>query len=151
VINGVKRFITGADKSDFMILMAATDRSKGSHGGISCFIVDMNTPGVTLSTSYETITGERPWEIVFDNVRVSVEHLVGEEGGGFKLGQGWLGVGRVKQGARALGATRRSRSARTRSGSSRIPTSRSRLRPSSSTAPPRSSTEARTTGTTPTS
>jgi acyl-CoA dehydrogenase len=107
VINGVKRFITGADKSDFMILMAATDRSKGSHGGISCFIVDMNTPGVTLSTSYETITGERPWEIVFDNVRVSVEHLVGEEGGGFKLGQGWLGVGRVKQGARALGATRR--------------------------------------------
>ena len=35
VINGVKRFITGADKSDFMILMAATDRSKGSRGGIS--------------------------------------------------------------------------------------------------------------------
>ena len=45
VINGVKRFITGADKADFMILMAATDREKGSRGGISCFIVDMDTPG----------------------------------------------------------------------------------------------------------
>ena len=39
VINGVKRFITGADKADFMILMAATDRAKGSNGGISCFLV----------------------------------------------------------------------------------------------------------------
>jgi len=44
VINGVKRFITGAGKSDYMQLMAATDRSKGSRGGISCFIVDMNPP-----------------------------------------------------------------------------------------------------------
>ena len=46
VINGVKRFITGADGADFVILMAATDRSKGSRGGISCFVFDMDTPGV---------------------------------------------------------------------------------------------------------
>jgi len=107
VINGTKRFITGADKADFVILMAATDRAKGSHGGISCFVLDMDTPGVRLTTRYQTLTGETPWEIVFDNVRVHERHLIGNEGGGFSLGQKWLGVGRIKQGARALGATRR--------------------------------------------
>ncbi len=107
VINGVKRFITGADGADFVILMAATDRSKGSRGGISCFVFDMDTPGVKLSTCYQTLTGETPWEIIFDNVRIHQSHLVGEEGKGFSLGQKWLGAGRIKQAARALGATRR--------------------------------------------
>ena len=46
VINGTKRFITGADEAHFTQLIAATDRSKGSHGGISAFIVDMKAPGV---------------------------------------------------------------------------------------------------------
>jgi acyl-CoA dehydrogenase len=107
VINGVKRFISGADRADFIILMAATDRAKGSRGGISCFVFDKDTPGVKLTTSFHTLTGENPWEIVFDNVRVHKDHLVGEEGKGFSLGQKWLGAGRIKQGARALGATRR--------------------------------------------
>jgi alkylation response protein AidB-like acyl-CoA dehydrogenase len=48
VINGVKRFITGADHADFAQVMAATDREKGSRGGISCFLVDMDTPGIRL-------------------------------------------------------------------------------------------------------
>jgi acyl-CoA dehydrogenase len=107
VINGTKRFITGADRADFIILMAATDRSKGSRGGISCFVFDKDTPGVKLTTCYQTLTNERPWEIVFDDVRVPAGHLVGKEGFGFSLGQKWLGAGRIKQGARALGATRR--------------------------------------------
>ena len=107
VINGVKRFITGAGKSDFMQLMAATDRAKGSRGGISCFIVDMKTPGVNLTAQYETMMGDKPWEIVLDNVRVPVSHLVGEEGKGFGLAQKWLGAGRVKHGSRALGVAER--------------------------------------------
>ena len=107
VINGTKRFITGANKADFMQLMAATDRAKGSHGGISCFLVDMDTPGVKLGTSYQTMMGDRPWEIVLDNVRVPVSHRIGEEGGGFKLAQKWLGAGRIKHGARALGVAER--------------------------------------------
>jgi acyl-CoA dehydrogenase len=107
VINGVKRFITGASKSDFMQLMAATDRSKGSRGGISCFIVDMNTPGVKLGAQYQTMMGDKPWEIVLDNVRVPVPNLVGEEGKGFGLAQKWLGAGRVKHGSRALGVAER--------------------------------------------
>ena len=107
VINGTKRFITGADRADFIILMAATDRSKGSRGGISCFVFDKDTPGVKLTTSYKTLTNENPWEIVFDNVRIHKKHLVGQEGKGFSLGQKWLGAGRIKQGARALGVTHR--------------------------------------------
>jgi acyl-CoA dehydrogenase len=107
LINGVKRFISGAERADFVILMAATDRAKGSRGGISCFVLDMDTPGVKLTTRYQTLTGERPWEIVFENVRIHERHLIGKEGGGFSLGQKWLGAGRIKQGARALGATRR--------------------------------------------
>src|SRR4029453_1996667 len=66
VINGVKRFITGAGDADFIQLMAATDRSKGSRGGISCFIVDMDTPGVKLGACYETMMGDKPWEIVLE-------------------------------------------------------------------------------------
>jgi acyl-CoA dehydrogenase len=93
--------------SDIVILMAATDRSKGSRGGISCFVFDKDTPGVKLTTCFNTLTGEKPWEIVFDNVRIHKSHLVGKEGAGFSLGQRWLGAGRIKQGARALGATRR--------------------------------------------
>ena len=107
VINGTKRFISGADKADFMQLMAATDRSKGSRGGISCFIVDMDTPGVKLGARYQTMMGDAPWEIVLDNVRIPVSHRVGEEGDGFKLAQKWLGAGRVKHGARALGVAER--------------------------------------------
>jgi len=52
VINGVKRFISHADKADFAQVMAATDRSKGSRGGISCFLVDMDAPGVRIATRY---------------------------------------------------------------------------------------------------
>src|SRR6478752_5102052 len=107
VINGTKRFITGANKADFLQLMAATHRSNGSHGGISCFLVDMNTPGIKLGTSYQTMMGDRPWEIILEDVRVPVTHRIGEEGGGFKLAQKWLGAGRVKHGARALGVAER--------------------------------------------
>jgi acyl-CoA dehydrogenase len=107
VINGVKRFITGAGHADFMQLLAATDRSKGSRGGISCFIVDMDTPGVKLGAQYETMMGDAPWEIVLDNVRVPVSHRVGAEGDGMRFGQQWLNIGRVKHGARALGVAER--------------------------------------------
>ena len=107
IINGVKRFISGAGRSHFMQLMAATDRAKGSRGGISCFLVDMDTPGVKLGARYQTMMGDAPWEIILDNVRVPAKNMIGEEGGGFKLGQKWLGTGRVKHGARALGVAER--------------------------------------------
>jgi acyl-CoA dehydrogenase len=107
IINGTKRFITGAGEADVGQLMAVTDPAKGAHGGISCFMVDMKTPGLTLVTRYKTMMGEEPWHITFDDMKVPAENLVGKEGEGFKLAQKWLGIGRLKHGARALGVAER--------------------------------------------
>ena len=107
IVNGMKRFITGAGEADIGQLMAVTDPAKGAHGGISCFMVDMKSPGLTLVTKFKTIMGEEPWQIAFDDMKVPVENLVGKEGEGFKLAQKWLGIGRLKHGARALGVAER--------------------------------------------
>lgn len=107
VINGMKRFITGADEADFAQLIAATDRSKGSHGGISAFIVDMKSPGVRLLRSQELVVDDRPWEIAFENVEVPLENRIGEEGDGFRHAQHWLNVGRLRHGARSIGVIER--------------------------------------------
>jgi acyl-CoA dehydrogenase len=107
IINGTKRFITGAGEADIGQLMAVTDPAKGAHGGISCFMVDMKTPGLTLVTRYKTMMGEEPWHITFDDMKVPAENIVGKEGEGFKLAQKWLGIGRLKHGARALGVAER--------------------------------------------
>jgi acyl-CoA dehydrogenase len=107
IVNGVKRFITEAEKSDFAQVMVVTDPAKGSHGGISCLLIDMNTPGVKITARYKTIMGDEPCEIVFDDVKVPAANLVGKEGEGFKLAQKWLSVGRLRHGARAIGIAER--------------------------------------------
>ncbi len=107
VINGVKRFITDADKADFAQLMAVTDQAKGARGGISCFLVDMDLPGVKISARHQTMMGDAPCEIVFDNVVVPAENRVGEEGQGFAAAQRWLNEGRIRHGARACGVAER--------------------------------------------
>jgi len=107
VINGTKRFITNADISDFAQLFAATDREKGSRGGISAFLVDMDSTGITLLRQQETMMDDRPWEIAFDGVRVPVEKRIGEEGEGFKHAQNWINEGRVRHGARGIGVIER--------------------------------------------
>jgi acyl-CoA dehydrogenase len=108
VLNGTKRFITGADRADFAQVMAVTDLAKGARGGISCFLVDMATPGVELVGPQRIMTGDETWEIVFDDVRVPVANRVGEEGAGFGLAQGWLTNGRVvNHGARCVGIAKR--------------------------------------------
>ena len=107
VINGMKRFITGADEADYAQLIVATDRAKGSHGGISAFIVDMKSPGVRLLRAQELVIDDRPWEIALEDVRVPVEDRIGEEGDGFRRAQHWLNVGRIRHGARSLGVIER--------------------------------------------
>ena len=107
VINGMKRFISHADEAHFTQLIAATDRSKGSHGGISAFIVDMKSPGVRLLRSQELVVDDRPWEIAFENVKVPVENRIGEEGEGFRHAQHWLNMGRIRHGARGIGVIER--------------------------------------------
>lgn len=107
VINGAKRFITGAGEADFAQVFACTDREKGSNGGISGFLVDMSSPGVRILRQQETMMHDRPYELAFDNVRVPVANLIGEEGDGFKHAQGWISVGRIRHGARAIGVIER--------------------------------------------
>jgi acyl-CoA dehydrogenase len=107
VINGVKRYISHADKADFAQVMAATDRSKGSRGGISAFIVDMKAPGVKLLRAQELVIDDRPWEIAFEDVKIPVEDRIGEEGDGFGHAQHWLNVGRIRHGARSMGVIER--------------------------------------------
>jgi acyl-CoA dehydrogenase len=107
VINGFKRFITGAADADYAQLMAATDRTKGSHGGISAFVVDMKSPGVKLLRAQKMLVDDTPWEIAFDDVRVPVENRIGAEGEGFKHAQKVLTMLRVRHGARACGVMER--------------------------------------------
>ena len=86
VINGVKRFITDADEADFAQVMVSTDPSKGSHGGISCILVDMDNPGVKITAKYKTMMGYEPCEIVFDNCRVPAANMNRRRGRGFQAG-----------------------------------------------------------------
>ncbi|MCC6889034.1 MAG: acyl-CoA/acyl-ACP dehydrogenase [Hyphomicrobiales bacterium] len=107
VVNGFKRFISNADTADYTQLIAATDRAKGSRGGISAFIVNLKAEGVKLVRAQELVVDDRPWEIAFDNVKVPVEDRIGEEGDGFRHAQHWLSVGRIRHGARAIGVIER--------------------------------------------
>jgi acyl-CoA dehydrogenase len=107
IVNGTKRFITRADEAHYTQLIATTDSSKGTRGGITAFIVDMKSPGVRLLRPQELVIDDRPWEIAFDNVKVPVENRIGEEGAGFAHAQHWLSVGRIRHGARSIGVIER--------------------------------------------
>lgn len=104
IINGTKRFITGAGRADYAQLIAVTDPEKRARGGITCFMVDMKSPGVLLERQWHTMMGDAPWQIVFDNVRVPAANIIGKPGEGFSLGQKWITSGRIKgHGARSVG------------------------------------------------
>jgi len=109
VINGAKRFISAAGEADLAQVMAATDPEKRSKGGITCFIVDLNSPGIRRTESWPTIAGESLWEISFQDVRVPAANIIGGLGEGFAIGQKWLSEGRLRgHGARSLGVAQRS-------------------------------------------
>ena len=107
VINGHKRFITGAGDADFAQVVTATDREKGSRGGLTVFLVEMDTPGVTMLRQQEMMISDKPWEILFEDVRVPVENRIGEEGAGMAAAQSWLTEGRLRHGARGIGVIER--------------------------------------------
>jgi len=107
VVSGHKRFITAAGKADFAQVIAVTDRAKAARGGISTFVVDMKAPGVKLLRQQQLVIDDRPWEILFDHVRVPERDLVGNEGDGFRLAQTWISIGRIRHAARAIGVIER--------------------------------------------
>lgn len=107
VISGVKRFITDARRADIAQVVAYTDPSKGLRG-LSCFLIDMRTPGVAVTADYDTMMGDRPSEVTLADVRIPLANLVGAEGDGMSLAQRWITEGRIlRHGARSLGVAER--------------------------------------------
>jgi acyl-CoA dehydrogenase len=106
-INGYKRFIAHANDADFLQLVAATDPKKGSRGGLTVFLVDMDTPGVSIAGKTVHMMGDVTYEIALDDVKVPVENRIGNEGDGMKAAQKWINANRVNQAARGLGVAQR--------------------------------------------
>ncbi len=105
VINGEKTFITGGTEADFVMVFAVTDKALGADGGVTCFLVDRDR-GWT-SAQIDTMGEWGPASLVFKDVRVPHDHILGEEGQGFALAMRWIGRGRYLLPARALGACER--------------------------------------------
>jgi len=100
IITGQKIYTTGAERADFMWCLARTDRDARKHDGISIFMVDMRSPGVTVRPLY-TMGCYVTAEVFIDNVRVPRRHLIGEENKGWYLNALALNVERINIGAYA--------------------------------------------------
>lgn len=103
-LNGSKVFNTNGGEAEVTVVFAATDKTKGAKG-MSAFIVEKGTEGFTYGKK-EVKMGIRASvqrELVFQNVRIPAENLLGKEGDGFKIAMMTLDGGRVGVGAQALG------------------------------------------------
>jgi alkylation response protein AidB-like acyl-CoA dehydrogenase len=95
VVNGQKIWTTGAQFSRYGILIARTDPAADKHLGISYFVLDMKTPGITIRP-IKQMTGSAEFnEVFFDNVRIPAANLVGTEGDGWRLARVTLSNERV--------------------------------------------------------
>ena len=104
VITGTKNWVTNGINSDYVMLFAITTPDIG-HKGISCFLVEKGTQGFDVGKPEDKlgIRASDTSELYFDNVRVPVENLIGEEGGGFKIALSTLDGGRIGIASQALG------------------------------------------------
>lgn len=104
LLNGSKVFISGGGIAEVYIIMAMTDKSKGTKG-ISAFIVEKGMPGFFRGKKENKmgIRGSTAAELVFEDCIVPKENLLGELGKGFKVAMTSLDVGRLGIGAQALG------------------------------------------------
>ncbi|MHA6805105.1 acyl-CoA dehydrogenase family protein [Salinifilum ghardaiensis] len=107
VINGEKTFITGGIDADFAMVFAVTDKSKGADGGVTCFLVDRDMGWTSEPIDIMGEWERQPASLVFDEVRVPEENVLGEVGQGFQLAMQWIGRGRYMLPAHALGACER--------------------------------------------
>jgi acyl-CoA dehydrogenase len=108
VINGQKRWITNGGVADWFTVLATRDRSM-KHKGISAFIVDAKTPGVKIGKK-ENKLGQRASitnDVIFEDVRIPRENLLGNEGEGFKIAMRTFDRSRPWIAAGAAGVIRR--------------------------------------------
>ncbi len=104
VINGTKIFTTNSGFADTFVMFAMTDKSQGTRG-ISCFVVDRNTPGLTVGPNIKRmgIRAASNCEVSYDNVRIPKDQRIGQEGRGFKIAMSALDGGRIGIAAQAVG------------------------------------------------
>ncbi len=115
VLNGMKNFITNGANADVVLVMAATDRSKGAKG-VSTFIVEKGVPGFSVAKKEKKmgIRSSDTVSLAFQDVRVPVENRIGEEGFGIKFALKTLDGGRIGIAAQALGIAQGSLDAATK-------------------------------------
>src|SRR5262249_7940680 len=105
VLNGVKQFITSGKNADVAVVFAVTDKNAGKKG-ISAFLVPTSAPGYIVARIEEK-TGQHASDtaqIVFENCRT--EHLLGQEGEGYRIALANLESGRINVAAQATGVAR---------------------------------------------
>ena len=107
VVNGQKIWTSNAQRADYMILLARTDPDAPKHRGISYFLLDMKSPGITIQPLIQ-MTGQAGFsQVFFDNVRVPAKNMIGEVNRGWYVSTATLdfersGIGRVIGGVRLL-------------------------------------------------
>jgi len=121
VLNGSKRFITNADKAHIFTVMARTDPDTPGAKGLSAFIVDRATPGITIGEPEKKMgqQGANVCDVVFDNARVPIANRLGEEGEGMKVAMSVIDRGRLHIASLSVGIAERLVEEITRYGSER--------------------------------
>jgi acyl-CoA dehydrogenase len=99
VLNGAKMWISHAENADWGVVYARTGEGRD---GISCFIIEKDTPGLTLRR-IPVMASFAPYELHFDNVRVPADRLIGAQGQGFSLASDFLVHARIVYAAGPIG------------------------------------------------
>ena len=104
IINGTKCWITNAGHAGVFLVFANIDLSSG-YKGISCFVVDKDTPGVSVAQNEDKlgIRASSTCQITFDNVKVHESNVLGKIGQGYKYAIQTLNGGRIGIGAQMIG------------------------------------------------
>ena len=104
ILNGSKIFITNGGEADIYVVFAMTDKTKGTKG-ISAFILEKGMEGFTFGKEEQKmgIHASKTRELIFQDVNVPVENLLGEDGTGFKIAMQGLDGGRIGVAAQGLG------------------------------------------------
>lgn len=107
ILNGTKQFITSGDIAEVTIVMAKTDKTKGTKG-ISAFLIEKDTPGFKVGQLEDKLglRGSRTAELIFEDCRIPKENILGEENKGFYSVMDTLDRGRTAVGAMSVGIAR---------------------------------------------
>jgi len=109
LLNGSKHFITNGPIADIFTVLAVTDKTLGSRGGMSTFLVEKGTPGFSTGRVQDTM-GSRGClrsELVFEDCGIPVQNRIGEEGKGFGTIMSCLAEGRITYAAFCVGTAQR--------------------------------------------